>query len=59
MLLKINADKSFTITGNLEEVHDSKTGKTRVLASTHGNTATTAQFDGNVVYMGLNMYVRK
>jgi hypothetical protein len=37
----------------------SKSGKTLVVASTHGNLATTAKVDGKAVVIGLNAYIRK
>ena len=37
----------------------SKSGKTLVVASTHGNLATTAEVDGKPVVIGLNAYIRK
>ena len=37
----------------------SKSGKTLVVASSHGNTPTTAQVNGQVVVVGLNAYIRK
>ena len=37
----------------------SKSGKTLVVASTHGNLATTAEVDGKSVVIGLNAYIRK
>ena len=37
----------------------SKTGKTLVIASTHGNQASTAVIDGQAVIVGCNCYIRK
>lgn len=37
----------------------SASGKTLVVASTHGNQATTASVDGKPVIIGLNAYVRR
>jgi hypothetical protein len=37
----------------------SKTGKTLVIASTHGNIATSAVIDGQPVIVGCNCYIRK
>jgi len=37
----------------------SKSGKTLVVASTHGNLATTAQVDGKPVIIGLNAYISR
>lgn len=36
----------------------SKSGKTTVLASSNGNQPTTASYDGKVVVVGLNAYVK-
>jgi len=35
----------------------SKSGKTKVVASTHGNVQTTAQVDGKPITLGVNAYV--
>ena len=49
-------DNVATITIKLDERHgDSKTGKTEIVASTHGNQ----QIPGTNVTLGLNAYVRK
>lgn len=40
------------------EKHPSATGKTTVIASTHGNQPTTAQMDGKPVYVGVNAYIK-
>ena len=37
----------------------SKTGKTLVVASSHGNQPTTATIDGQPVVIGVNAYIRK
>ena len=37
----------------------SASGKTLVVASTHGNQATTAQVDGKPVVIGLNAYIKR
>jgi len=39
--------------------HDSKTGKTTVVATSAGNRPTTAEFNGEPVIVGVNAYVRK
>ena len=36
----------------------SKSGKSIVIASSHGNVPTTATFDGKPVTIGLNAYVK-
>ncbi len=37
----------------------SKSGKTTVIASTAGNRPTTAVYDGEVVILGCNAYIKK
>ena len=37
----------------------SASGKTLVVASSHGNTPTTAQVDGKAVIIGLNAYIKR
>lgn len=37
----------------------SASGKTLVVASTHGNVATTAQVNGQPVVIGVNAYIRR
>ena len=37
----------------------SATGKTLVVASTHGNLATTATVDGKPIILGLNAYIKR
>jgi hypothetical protein len=51
--------KELLITVNLETPAPSKSGKTLVVASSHGNMATTAQIDGKPVIIGLNCYIKK
>lgn len=41
-----------------QEPRPSATGKTLVVASTHGNQATTAMVNGKAVIIGLNAYIR-
>lgn len=36
----------------------SKSGKTVVVASSHGNAPTTAQYNGKPIVVGVNAYVR-
>ena len=43
---------------DVEKPTPSKTGKTLVVASSHGNIATTATIDGKPVIIGLNCYIR-
>jgi len=39
--------------------HPSKTGKTIVIATSAGNQPTTCQFQGQVVTVGVNAYIKK
>jgi len=47
------------ITMDLESPRPSASGKTLVVASTHGNMATAAVIDGKPVIVGVNAYIRK
>jgi hypothetical protein len=47
------------ITIDLQTPAPSATGKTLVVASSHGNTTTTAIIDGKPVIVGVNAYIRK
>lgn len=51
-------DNILTITIALNP-QPSATGKSTVLASTHGNQPTTLQYEGRPVLIGLNAYARK
>jgi hypothetical protein len=44
---------------DLEKPTLSSSGKTLVVASTHGNMVTTAMVDGKPVTIGLNAYIKK
>ncbi|NTV99073.1 MAG: hypothetical protein HGA70_07915 [Chlorobiaceae bacterium] len=44
---------------DLEKPTLSASGKTLVVASTHGNMVTTAMVDGKPVTIGLNAYIKK
>ncbi len=44
---------------DLEQPTPSASGKTLVVASTHGNTVTDAQVDGKPLIVGLNAYIKK
>lgn len=46
------------ITIDLQKPERSASGKTLVVASSHGNQATTATVDGKPVIVGLNAYIR-
>lgn len=51
--------KQLIITMDLQSPAPSASGKTLVVASTHGNAATTAVVDGKPVIIGVNAYIRK
>jgi hypothetical protein len=47
------------ITVELQAPTPSASGKTLVVASSHGNQTTTAMIDGKPVVVGLNAYIKK
>ena len=47
------------ITVELQKPTPSASGKTLVVASSHGNQITTATIDGKPVIVGLNAYIKK
>lgn len=51
--------KKIVITADIQTPAPSASGKTLVIASSHGNQATTAVIDGKPVIVGLNCYIRK
>jgi len=51
--------KTLIITIDLQAPAPSASGKTLVVASTHGNIATTAVIEGKAVIIGVNAYIRK
>ena len=51
--------KTLVITLDLQTPAPSASGKTLVVASSHGNVATTAVVDGKPVTIGVNAYIRK
>lgn len=57
----VKSDKSkhgkLVIEIDLQEPKPSKSGKTHVVASTHGNKATEAEVNGLPVTIGLNAYI--
>lgn len=57
MKVEIKDNKLF-IEIDLEKPTPSASGKTLVVASTRGNTATTAQVDGKPLTIGLNAYIK-
>lgn len=46
------------ITVDMQEPTPSATGKTLVVASSHGNHATTVQVQGKPVVIGFNAYIK-
>lgn len=50
--------KIITIVADLQDPTPSASGKTMVIASTRGNQATDATFDGKKVTVGLNAYFK-
>ena len=52
-------DNKLLIEIDLEKPTPSSSGKTLILASTHGNTVTTAEVDGKPVIIGLNAYIKR
>jgi hypothetical protein len=57
MKVEIKDNKLF-IEIDLEKPTPSSSGKTLVVASTRGNTVTTAQVDGKPLIIGLNAYIK-
>ena len=58
MRVEIKDNKLF-IEIDLEKPTPSASGKTLVVASTHGNTVTSAEVDGKPLVVGLNAYIKK
>jgi len=52
-------NKTLTIVIDLEEPRPSSSGKTLVVASSHGNQQTDAMVKGQSVIVGVNAYIRK
>lgn len=60
MAMKVEIkDNKLYIEIDLETPTPSSSGKTLVVASTRGNTVTTAQVEGKPVTIGLNAYIKK
>jgi hypothetical protein len=55
--VEINNNK-LCIEIDLEKPTPSASGKTLVVASTHGNTVTTAEVNGKPITIGLNAYIK-
>ena len=51
--------KELIITVEMQTPAPSASGKTLVIASSHGNQTTTAIIDGKPVIVGLNAYIKK
>lgn len=51
--------KELIITIEMQKPTPSASGKTLVVASSHGNQMTTAMIDGKPVIVGLNAYIKK
>ena len=58
MEAKIEEGK-LTIVIDLQEPTPSASGKTLVVATTHGNVPTECIIDGKTVVIGLNAYIKK
>ena len=51
--------KTLTLVLDLEEPTPSASGKTLVVASTRGNSSTTAMVNGKPLTVGVNAYIKK
>jgi hypothetical protein len=52
-------DKKLIIVIDLQDPTPSASGKTLVVATTHGNVPTECEIDGKKVVIGLNAYIKK
>jgi hypothetical protein len=52
-------DGKLLIEIDLQEPTPSSSGKTLVVATSHGNQTTSAMFEGQPIIIGLNAYIRK
>jgi len=50
--------RTLTLVLDLQEPAPSTSGKTLVIATTHGNVPTQVQIDGKPVIVGVNAYIR-
>ena len=57
LIAKVEGGK-LILTLDMQQPTPSRTGKTRVVASTHGNQPTTVMVDGKPVIVGVNAYIR-
>jgi hypothetical protein len=53
-----NGSRQLVITIDMQKPTASASGKTLVIASSHGNQPTTLTVDGKAVIVGLNAYIR-
>jgi hypothetical protein len=59
MALKVEIkDNKLFIEIDLEKPTPSSSGKTLVVASTHGNIVTSAKFEDKPITLGLNAYIK-
>ena len=60
MALKVEIkDNKLFIEIDLEKPTPASSGKTLVVATTHGNIVTSAEVDGKPVTIGLNAYIKR
>jgi len=60
MALKVEIkDNKLFIEIDLEKPTPSSSGKTLVVATTHGNIVTSGEVDGKPVIIGLNAYIKR
>jgi hypothetical protein len=52
-------NKKLIISIDMQEPTPSASGKTLVVATTHGNTPTQCLFNGKPITIGLNAYIKK
>ena len=60
--MALNAEikgEQLVITIDLQEPKPSASGKTLVVATSHGNQTTDAEINGQPVIVGVNAYIRK
>lgn len=60
MKVEVTKDGKLVLTIDMQNPPaPSASGKTLVVASTHGNQATTATIDGKPIIVGLNAYIKR
>mgnify|MGYP001585163743 CR=1 FL=1 len=57
--MKVTVDGNKLIIEMIMSPHPSKSGKTTIIASTHGNKVTDAIYNGKAIIVGLNAYINK